>query len=214
MGFGVWAPQLPMRPFTDLYALPSWNGEETPQDLVQDWYLSGLSAPEPTQIPYGWLSKPMRSRQDKAVTYAEVTKSGGSTAIASVPADEQLDFTATLDAANDVDAPNLAHFTTVYYDGPRTRFAQLRLVLTERTRDEIWTILGVGIGDRIQITGVPATWPPGAAHQVVEGIGHESSGQRVLTWVTSPVIGESAGQVGPFARVGVSQLDGPDKLPW
>lgn len=215
MGFGIWAPQLDEVPFVDLWALPGWTGDETDAALAQDWYLSGLSAPEPVDIPYAWLAGPFRSRQDKAVTYAAVTKSNAGTAIAAVPTDRQVKFEAEIASLNDTDAPNLAHFMTVYYDQPRTRLAQVRLHLNERDDTDIWTILGVGIGDRIRITDPPATWPADAAHQIVEGIGHESGGdRRVVVWSTSPVIGEDLGEVGPFFRIGASTLDGPDKLPW
>jgi hypothetical protein len=216
VGYGVWAPQLPMVAFNDLYALPPFTGDETRTALAQDWYLTGLSPRDPIEIPYSWLSGSFRTRIDKAITYAAVTKAGAGTAIASTPAAQQVKFEATLESANDVDAPNLAHFMTVYYDQPKTRIASMRMILNERTPEEIATILGAGIGSHFHIVGHPARWPAEASHQqVIEGIGHESSGDlRIVVWSTSPHVGEDVEEAGPFFRVGVSQLDGPDKLPW
>jgi hypothetical protein len=215
MGFGVWAPALPLVPFEDLFALPSFTSDESNQALAQDWYLSGLSAPEAVEIPWTWISGPLRFRQDKAITYAAVTATRGS-AVSVVESDEQLDFSASLDTVNVVDAGNLAHFITTYYDTPRTRIAALKLILNIRTVTEIWTILGVGVGTRITITDTPVGWPDGAGSLVVEGIKHSSSDAtlRTVEWSTSPLVGETVGEVGPFFRVGASALGGTDLLPW
>jgi hypothetical protein len=212
MGAGYWAPNLAMVPFVDLYALPPFTGDES--SVAQDWYLDGLSAPAPVEIPWMWVSGRLRFRQDKAITHASVSKAGAGTAVASVVADQQVDFDETLDALNDVDAPNLAHFMVTYYDQPRSRLPQLQIVLNGRTRDEHWTLLGLRIGDRIRITDVPAWWPTGADSLVIEGKHHISDEARVIEFATSPVIGETPGEVGPFFRVGVSPLDGTDLLPW
>jgi hypothetical protein len=217
MGQGLPFPAPGMVPWANMFAFSLWTGDEAFVEVARHWYLDGLQAPDPVEIPWSWISGPLRFRQDKAFTYASVSKTGGGTAIAQVIADEQIDYTASLDAENDVDNTNLAHFTITYYDTPRTRLAQLVLALNRRTDLEIWTILGVSVGDRISITDVPAGWPQGADSLVVEGIQHVSRGDggpRLVVWSTSPVIGEEVGQVGPFFRVGVSELGGPDLLPW
>lgn len=216
MGQGLPVPAPGMTPWANLFNPPSWAGDDAGTELARDWYLGGLAPPDPIEIPWSWLAPILRFRQDKAVTYAAVTRTAGGTAVSSVDMDEQIDFTATLDTANNVDAPNLAHFMTVYYDEPRTRLAQLRFILNNRTVTEIWTLLGADIGDRILLTDLPATgWPAGADSVVIEGIFHSiTSEERVVEWSTSPVIGETAGTVGPFFRVGVSLLDGSDLLPW
>ena len=214
MGQGLPVPAPGMVPWGTLFALPPWSGED-PAILAQDWYLAGLSPPAPTSIPWSWLSGPIRFRQGKPFTYAAVTKTSGGTAESSVAADEQTDFEANLDTANDVDAGNLAHFVTTYYDTARTRIASVVLILNSRTQTEIWTILGMAIGDRFTITDVPTDWPAGASSLVIEGIQHLSDGERrVVVWTTSPLIGETVGSVGPFFRVGVSALGGTDLLPW
>lgn len=214
MGQGLPYPAPQMVPWGNLFLLPSWTGDETDPLVAQDWYMSGLSAPAPIEIPYSWLSGPLRFRQDKAFTRSSVTKSGAGIAVSVVDSDEEIEHTATLDSNNNVDTGNLAHFTVTYYDEPRTRASQLRLFLNKRAPTEIWTILGVKVGDRITITGTPTGWPNGATSLVVEGIHHTSAGARVVEWSTSPLIGETIGSVGPFFRVGVSALDGTDLLPW
>jgi hypothetical protein len=213
MGQGIPHPAPAMVPWTSMFALDT----EVTADVATHWYLDGYSAPDAVEIPRSWLTGPIRFRQDKAITYAAVSKTGGGTAIVQVSADEQIEFTATLDTRNDVDAPNLAHFTVTYYDEPRMRLAQVALVLNKRTQEEVWTILDVGIGTRISITDTPAKWPRGTDSLVVEGIQHVgrgNAGARAVVWSTSPVIGEELGSAGPFFRVGVSELDGTDLLPW
>lgn len=217
MGQGLPYPAPSMVPWSNMFAFPAWTGDETCQTVATHWYLDGLQSPEAVEIPRSWLSGPIRFRQDKAINYAAVSKTGGGTAIVQVSGDEQVEYRASLDAENDVDAPNLAHFTTIYYDEPRMRLAQVALMLNKRTELEVWTILGVGIGTRISITDVPSNWPRGTDSLVVEGIQHMNRGAaaaRVVVWNTSPVIGEELGEVGPFFRVGVSELDGADLLPW
>lgn len=216
MGYGVWAPYLPMVDFNDLYRLPSFTGDEAVPRIAQDWYLDGLSAPAPIEISWLWLAPPLRFREDKAITYASISRGSSTPAIASVPASEQIDFTATLDAYNTIDAPNLAHFMITYYDQPRVRCPQLRFILNNRSQTEQWTILGANIGDRIHIPDVPVGWPSGADNLVIEGIARTTLAETsVVEWATSPVIGDTVGQVGPFFRVGVSKLDGlTDPLPW
>lgn len=215
MGQGLPVPAPAMTPWARMFDLPAFTGDEQSRTVATHWYLDGYSPPERVEIPWSWLARPFRFRTDRAVTHAAVSKSGGGTAIAHKNADQQIEFTAMLDSGNDVDAPNLAHFMTVYYDEPRTRLNAIRLILNGRSDTECWTILGVGIGDRVELTDVPAGFPRGAAHLVVEGIASEDDGAtRSVVWSTSPVIGEKPGEVGPFFRVGVSVLDGPDKIPW
>lgn len=218
MGQGLPFPAPGMVPWTNLFALPPWTGDEAFVDLAANWYLDGYSPVDAVEIPFSWLSGPMRFRQDRPFNYAAVSSDGGGTAIARTVADEQVEFTTTLGSRNDVNAPNLAHFTITYYDEPRTRLSSVALVLNDRTEEEIWKILGVGIGDRITITDPPTGYPRGADNLVVEGVRHNAAGNasaRVVVWATSPVIGAEIGEVGPFFRVGVSPLDSEtDLLPW
>lgn len=218
MGQGLPFPAPGMVPWANMFQLPPWTGDESFIDIAAQWYLDGLEPAPTTEIPFSWLAGQMRFRQDKAFTYAAVGKDGSGTSIASVSADEQIEFSTSLASRNDVDPGNLAHFTVTYYDTARTRLSSVALVLNDRSETEIWTILGVGIGDRITITDVPTGYPQGADNLVVEGISHGASGDasaRVVVWSTSPVIGTDIGEVGPFFRVGVTPLDSTtDLLPW
>lgn len=207
-----------MVPWANMFALPPWTGDETFVDLAADWYLDGYQAPDPVEIEWDWLSGSIRFRQDRPITVAQITKSGAGPAVARAISDELIEFNASLEALNDVDAPNYAHWLVTYYDQARTRLSKLELVLNKRTEEEIWTILGVTVGTRISITGVPDGYPRGADQLIVEGIHHIAGGNasaRVVEWSTSPVIGTEVGEVGPYFRVGVTQLDDETYLlPW
>lgn len=221
MGQGLPVPAPGMISWDRLFDLPQWLAEDRGHEdrgdsVAQNWYLSGLAPPAPIEISWSWITKPIRFRQDKPLTHASVSKtSGGGTAISRVNADEQVSFTATLDTVNDVDATNRAHFVTTYYDTVRTRLATVRFVLNSRTTEELWLLLGTMIGTRFTITDAPVSFPIGATSLVVEGIRRSSRNDvSYLEWTTSPLIGETVGEVGPFFRVGVSSLGGTDLLPW
>jgi hypothetical protein len=218
MGQGLPYPAPTIVPWSNMFSLPVWTADEAFRDMAIHWYLDGLQAPDPTEIPYSWLAGALRFRQDKPFTHAAVGKEGGGTAIARVVSTVQTSYTATLQSQNDVDTSNLAHFAVTYYDEPRMRLAQVTVPLNKRSEIEISTILGVGVGTRIQLTDVPTGWPRGADSLVVEGIRHGARGNggaRVVTWSTSPVIGTEVGDVGPFFRVGVTPLDDETYLlPW
>ncbi len=216
MGQGLPHPAPGVVPWATMFALPSWTGDEHPAAVATDWYLGGLSAPEPVEIPFSWLSGTIRFRQVKPYNYASVGKVGAGTAVAVAAGvvDEQVDFTESTATSNDVDAPNRAHHVVTYYAQSRVRMSQLRFVLNQRETTEIWTLLGVGVGRRVRLTGTPAGWPEGGADLVVEGVTHRSRQVRELVWSASPVIGLALGEVGPFFRAGVSTLGGDDLLPW
>lgn len=190
--------------------------------MLADWtFQSG--PPTPIQIPYTWLSPPLRSRPDKPLTVAEVTSGGVTTPVRDAPSageyGENL-FTATLASPLTIDGVNLANWIIDYYATqpgavPRTRFPALALKLNARTRGEQMRILAVTIGTRITITGAPTTWPAGATEQVVEGIHHSHGPEdRVVEWNTAPVVGASAGTAGPWFRFGVSVIGGTDVIPF
>lgn len=179
--------------------------------------------PAIVSIPYSWLSRPLRDRPDKPVTSASVSQFGGTSAY-QVDADSQTEygenpFTATLHTACDADPANLAHWALAYRATqpgvvPRARFSSLPVVLSKRAPAEIQLLLDVRIGQRIRITGAPATWPPGKTEQVVEGIRHSIGALRTMELITVPIIGTTAGAPGPWFKVGSSVLGGPDAVPF
>jgi len=102
-----------------------------------------------------------------------------------------------------------------YYTNVRQRMPQLTLNLVPRTDVECWRILAREIGDRISITGAPASWPDGVTELVIEGITHRiGQDVRFVVWNTAPVIGTAAGAVGPWFRLDASRTDGTDVVPF
>jgi hypothetical protein len=180
----------------------------------------GFNPPTPTQIPYDWLSPPARFRADQPINDTAVTRSGAETAYLSNQPSIDLygDFATqeTIDTISPDDPASLATWLIAYYAGHRMRCPAVTLNLLSRTTADIWTILGVRIGTRIQITGAPATWPEGTSSLIVEGIAHSiSQNGRTVTWTTSPVIGATPGAVGPWFKLnGGSSVNGTDVVPF
>lgn len=178
-------------------------GEQGAKAMADELYFGGYPPPV-AEIPLSWISGQLRVRQANKFNRAEVSQSGGATArstnLAS-PTDRQWTFTASVASIVDVDAANLAKWVTDYYDSPLPRSAALTLILNERAETEIWRILGVKQGQHISITDTPAGLPTGSTELLVEGISHQILADlRTVTWVTSPVIGATAGTPGPWAR--------------
>ena len=200
-------------------ALWSFDHPPTAYFISDDWYFSGLGPQFTVEIPWTWLSGPLRFRPDPPLNAAAVTTSGGGTAYASdrdsIDQRGQRSFTHTTYSDNDKDAANLAAWIVEYYHNPRVRLAQSVLILNKRTPSECRKILRREIGDRIHITGTPVGWPEGATQLVIEGITHRSAVDvRTVTWSLSPLIGVNPDVAGPWFRLGVSQLGGDDVLPW
>jgi len=184
----------------------------------------GGLAPLPVEIPYLWISPGVQWRSDRPYTSAAVSQTGGATAYDSNPASygEYGDnlFSATLDTALAADPAALASMAMDYYATqpgavPRQRFVTLLLVLNNRTVAEQQRILAIDKGQRIVVTGPPATWPQGLYSQIVEGITHSIGAEaRVVALITSPVIGTTPGVPGPWFRLGTSALGGTDVSPF
>lgn len=199
---------------------PDWTGATAGHTIASDWFWGNV-APDPTEIPYSWLRPPVRFRPDPPVNTAEVGRTGGSTARA-VDTNHrdalgygEYTFRAELDTAVTHDPAALAGFMVAVHanDPPRQRIPALSLMLNNRTVDECQTILTRAIGDRISITGAPATWPEGTTSLVIEGIRHEIGvDARYVAWVTTPVVGDDPGEPGPWFRLDESFLDGPHEL--
>lgn len=180
----------------------------------------GFSRTSPTQIPYTWLSPPVRFRVDAPINDVAVTRTGAETAYLSSPTSisqyGDVSASITIDTVSPNDSVALATWMITYYSGQRMRCPALMVNLFPRTEPETWRVLGVAIGTRIQITGAPATWPEGTSSLIVEGITHSISqnGQTVM-WNTSPVVGATPGTVGPWFRLnGGSAINGSDVVPF
>jgi hypothetical protein len=208
-GYDIGAEDLIDRPDTDTRSAAALND-----------YAWGGGPPAVTQIPYSWLSQPLRFRPDTPINVAAVTQANGTPAVSTnaVSVAAYGEFTSspiTLSTICDADPANLAAHLTGNYADPRQRCPQVTLNLLERTALEMWLILGRFEGDRIQITGAPADWPVGTTSLLIEGIQHTGGvDDRVVVWNTSPVIGSTPGIPGPWFRTDSSRLDGADRLPF
>jgi hypothetical protein len=206
-------------PWNVQYTLPGQATIGSPGwQVAADWYW-GAYPPAPAEIPYDWLASPVTFRLDKPINVAEVTRTGGAaaraTSAASVTEYGEYARAFTIESTVDDDPANLAAFTVAYHADPRVRCPQLTVDLLPRTDLERWRILDLSIGDRITVTGVPATWPEGADSLVIEGARHVcADGGRTVTWNTVPVVGEDPGVPGPWFRLDESLLDGTDLLPF
>lgn len=193
----------------------------TSAEILQDWtFLPG--PPAPTEIPYTWLTDTLRYRPEKPFTTAAVSASGIGTAQRQDPAAvaEYGDnpFTADLLTACSADPGALAQHVIDFYAqagvSPRSRMSSMTIELTGRPQSELHRLLSIKQGQRITITGAPATWPAGMTQQIVEGINRSYSGGATLTFRTSPVIGVDPGVAGPWFRLDVSELGGTDLIPF
>lgn len=128
--------------------------------VTNDYWWGGFP-PEPTEIPYAWLTPPARWRSDQPRTLAVISRANGGAAAARDPAliaaVGERPFTATLDTRVVDDPANYAGWILGNYTEPRQRMPQLRLNLTGRSPTECWRILEREIGDRISITGAPGS---------------------------------------------------------
>lgn len=192
----------------------------TSRTVADDWFW-GVVPPPVVVIPYGWLSPPAAFRADQPINAPQITRSGqGTTAYpnaASIAQYGEFPLSVTLATSSGADAPALAYWFSTYYSGFRMRCPSLTINLLDarRTQDEIWRVLGVRIGDRLSIPDAPATWPEGTNTLMVEGVTHTvSQNERRVTFNTSPVIGATAGVVGPWFREGISVASGTDAGPF
>lgn len=184
-------------------------------------YFWGGGPPSLTQIPYAWLTPPLRFRPDATVNVATATQVDGVTArsVNKSSRDEYGESTApsspTLATLTSADPLNFTTHVTANYAAPRMRCPQLTLELLDRTDVECWLILAREVGDRIQITGAPATWPEGTTSLVIEGIQHTIGiDERQVVWNTAPIVGATPGIPGPWFRADSSRADGTDKIPF
>lgn len=166
--------------------------------------------PVTMQVPYAWLSRGLRFREDSPINDVTVSQAGGSstrrTDAASISRYGVGGDPVTLETAIDADLGNYASWTVGAYATPRMRCPQLVIDLLPLTDVQRAQLLGLEIGDRIQITGGPSTIPPEARHLIVEGFAPDEIGveTRRITLTTSPLLGPSAGT--PPASVMVGDL--------
>lgn len=192
-------------------------GQDAGKTMATELYHGGWPS-TPIEIPMAWLSGKAAFRQDPPLARAEVSQLGGDTARASNPASRingrEWMFTAALDSVVDVDPGNLAAWVAAYYTDPLPRSAAMLLILNGRAVAEIWRILSVVQGSRIQITGTTG-WPDGATDLVVECVSHQVAADlRTVIWALAPIVGEDVGTAGPWFYSDSSFTSGSDAVPF
>lgn len=156
--------------------------------------------PVTLQIPWGWLMRGgIRYRPDKPVTDAVATRTGGGTARR---VDERLrarygvlSRSVQLDSAIDADPANWVLWTLQAFGQPRTRCPLIRINLLRRSLTARKALMRLKVGDRVQLTGMPANSPEDVPHLIVQGIRHiiGPARRRILELNTSPLLGPSPG---------------------
>lgn len=197
------------------------GSDTTAATVLNDyWWGTGVAAPPaPVQIPICWLSMPVRLRMEPPVNRATVDRPEASTAYRtdrpSLDEYGSYPFEATLTTLTDADPANLAAWVLTYRSQPQMSAPSLTIDLLYRTDSERRLILGVTIGRRIQLTGVPAEFPEGASSLIITGIQHTIGvAARRVTWTTDPVPGAVPGVPGPWFYLDTSVLDGTDVVPF
>lgn len=186
--------------------------------VAGDWFWGG-GPPPPVWLPYSWISRPLRFRPHQPITAAEVSDTSGTTArsrnATSYAEYREYLATAVLDTAIQADPVSLAAYLTDNHTVQRMACPTLLFDLLPRADNERALLLGISEGMRIVITGVPATWPEGAHSLIVEGVHHVIGlSKRTVAFTTSPVVGTTAGDPGPWLRADASTIGGTDTTPF
>ncbi|MBM0275318.1 hypothetical protein [Micromonospora tarensis] len=156
--------------------------------------------PATMSIPFGWIMRGgIRYRPDKPATDAVASRVDGGTARRiSEPLRARygvLARTVTLDTAVDADPANWTSWTLAAFGEPRTRCPLLRINLLKRTIADRKALLKLRVGDRIQLTDLPAGSPEDVPHLIVQGFRHVIGPHRwrILELNTSPLLGPLPG---------------------
>lgn len=168
--------------------------------------------PVDVQIPFAWLvSDSVSFLEDQPLNDITATQSGGGRTrrvdAASVRRYGDSELPTTLDTEVTADPSNFAAWNAQAYGTARMRMPQATIDLLPRSTAERAVLLGIKLGDRVQITDVPPTWPRGADHLIVEGKTSECGTKtRRLTLNFSPLAGPAPGVAPVCAVVGQSVI--------
>ncbi|EEP73496.1 hypothetical protein MCAG_03823 [Micromonospora sp. ATCC 39149] len=161
------------------------------------------------EIPFAWVGyRGLRYRPDKPATEVTVTRTrAGSVRRADRDLAQRYGVTAQsheLDTAVDADPANLAAWALAAHGQPRTRCPSIRISMLRRTTAERQALLGLHVGDRIEITDLPAGSPDDVGHLIVQGIQHTigPGARRVIQFNTSPLLGPAVGDPPACPMVG------------
>lgn len=217
----------PGRAFADWDA-PLWTVDDmigqtsdaVHDNLINDYVWGSSLWPTPITLPYDWLVQPLAWRPIPPVNSQTVSRSGAGSAYATnaTSVGEYGTFDpggVALETALDADPLALAVHQTAWQPNFLQRPPVLTFDLAERTETEQWQILAVVEGSRVILSGTPTTWPAECVSVFVDGIAHEISvDARRVAFTCSPLIGQAAGQVGPWFSADRSLTGGTDVSPF
>jgi hypothetical protein len=189
-------------------------------DLINDYVWGSSIFPTPVVLDYTWVVQRMALRPVPPVNSQTISRTGGASAYATNTASvtEYGVFdpgAVNLDTSLDADITSLAVFNTTYQGSFLQRPPQLVFDLLSRTAAEQWRILSVTEGARIILVNTPASFPAQCVSTFVDGIAHVVGlDQRLVVFTCNPLIGQAAGQVGPWFRTDVSVTGGTDVVPF
>jgi hypothetical protein len=219
----------PGRAFIDgdayLYDFDDMIGSPTVLDsplstLVNDYVWAGSVYPTPVVLDYTWLVQPLAWRPVPPVNSQSGTRTGAGTAYttASSSTSEYGLFdpgVMSLDTALDADPKSYAVYATTYQPNFLQRPPMLTFDLLQRSKAECWRILSVTENTRIILTGTPSTWPAECVSLFVDGVAHAIGlDQRIVAFTCNPLIGQAAGEVGPWFRADTSIVGAGDVVPF
>lgn len=179
-------------------------------DVLNDYVFASSVFPAPVTLDYTWITQPLAWRPVPPSNSMTATRSDGNSATVINPTSiaEYGTFDpggVNLDTAIDADTTSLATFVTTYEGIFLQRPPVLTFDLLPRTVTECWQILSVVEGTRIILANTPLTWPAECVSVFVDGIAHTIGlDDRLVTFTCSPLIGQAAGQVGPWFKADTS----------
>lgn len=190
-------------------------------DLVTDYvWGTGAIFPVAVTLDYTWLVQRLAWRPVSPVNSQSVSKTGGGSAYATNASSIAEYGTSegspiTLETAVDADPLALATWITAYQAGYLQRPPQLTIDLLPLATAEQWRVLSITEGTRVILASTPTGWPAECLSVFVDGIAHVVGlDQRLVVFTCSPLVGQAAGQVGPWFMADRSMADGTDVAPF
>jgi hypothetical protein len=178
--------------------------------LLNDYVFASSIFPASVTLDYTWISQPLAWRPVPPSNSLTATRTGGISAsvtnAASIAEYGTFDPGGVeLDTALDADAAALTTFVTTYENVFLQRPPVLTFDLLPRTPAECWRILSITEGTRVALANTPSTWPAECRSVFVDGIAHSIGiDERIVTFTCSPLVGQAAGQVGPWLKADTS----------
>lgn len=160
-----------------------------------------------TTLQKSWLDDGLQPRVDGPIIneFTATVRDGGrsrATAATSIAAKGVFSGEIELSTMQPSEAVDAAQYRVDNYADQRTRVPALPIDLLHQGNSVKDTVLGLEIGDRADISGMPAAYPIGAEKLVIEGwTEHIGIAERRIVFVTSPVLGSPVGTAATYFRL-------------